>query len=58
MVKGKDALRRYWTMGLEKTPGLRFQVTAVYEGVNTLVIASKMSGKRTARKSSRFGMVL
>lgn len=41
VVKGKDALRRYWTMGLEKTPGLRFQVTAVYEGVNTLVITFK-----------------
>lgn len=39
VVKGKDALRRYWTMGLEKTPGLRFQVTTVYQGVNTLVIA-------------------
>lgn len=39
IVRGKDALRRYWTMGLEKNPGLRFQVTAVYEGVNTLVIA-------------------
>ena len=41
VVKGKDALRRYWTMGLEKTTGLHFQLTAVYEGVNTLVIAFK-----------------
>ncbi|HET8637555.1 MAG TPA: nuclear transport factor 2 family protein [Acidobacteriaceae bacterium] len=41
IVRGKDALRRYWTMGLEKTPGLHFQVTTVYEGVNTLVIAFK-----------------
>ena len=41
VVKGKDALRRYRTMGLEKTPDLRFQVTVVYEGVNTLVIAFK-----------------
>jgi ketosteroid isomerase-like protein len=41
VVKGKDALRRYWTLGLEKNPGLRFQVTTVYEGVNTLVIAFK-----------------
>jgi ketosteroid isomerase-like protein len=41
IVKGKDALRRYWTLGLEKNPGLRFQVTSVYEGVNTLVILFK-----------------
>ena len=41
VVKGKDALRRYWTMGLEKTPGLRFEVRSVYEGVNTLVITFK-----------------
>jgi ketosteroid isomerase-like protein len=41
IVNGKDELRRYWTLGLEKNPGLRFQVTLVYEGVNTLVIAFK-----------------
>lgn len=41
VVNGKDALRRYWTLGLEKTPGLHFQVTAVYEGMNTLVILFK-----------------
>lgn len=41
IVNGKAALCRYWTMGLEKNPGLRFQVTAVYEGVNTLVIGFK-----------------
>ncbi|HEV2299351.1 MAG TPA: nuclear transport factor 2 family protein [Candidatus Acidoferrales bacterium] len=41
IVNGKDALRRYWTAGLAKTPDLHFQVTAIYQGVNTLVIAFK-----------------
>lgn len=38
VVRGKDALRRYWTLGLAKTPDLRFQVRSVYFGVNTLVL--------------------
>ena len=40
-VNGKDALRRYWTAGLALSPDLRFQVTKVYQGTNTLVIAFK-----------------
>jgi ketosteroid isomerase-like protein len=40
-VSGKDALRRYWTAGLAQNPDLRFQVTHVYQGINTLVIAFK-----------------
>lgn len=39
VVRGKDALRQYWLSGLEKNPDLRFRVTAVYRGVDTLVIA-------------------
>jgi hypothetical protein len=38
-VNGKDALRRYWTAALAQNPDLRFQVTKVYQGTNTLVIA-------------------
>ncbi len=41
IVSGKEALRRYWTAGLAKSADLRFQVTTVYQGVNTLVIAFK-----------------
>ena len=41
IVVGKDALRRYWTAALTKSPDLRFQVTNVYQGTNTLVIAFK-----------------
>ncbi len=39
VVKGKDALRSYWTAALMQNPDLHFQVTAVYQGVDTIVIA-------------------
>jgi SnoaL-like domain len=38
VVRGKPALARYWAEGLRLHSGLRFDVTAVYAGVNTLVI--------------------
>ncbi len=39
VVKGKDALRRYWHAALQQNPNLRFEVTAVYQGTDTIVIA-------------------
>lgn len=41
MVRGKDELRRYWTAALAQNPDLRFDVTATYRGVDTVVIAFK-----------------
>jgi ketosteroid isomerase-like protein len=38
VLRGKPALRQYWTRGLELIPDLRFEVVAVYTGVDTLVI--------------------
>ncbi|AKS35738.1 nuclear transport factor 2 family protein [Mycolicibacterium goodii] len=38
VVRGKDALRTYWTTALAGMPDLRFEVVEVYQGVNTLVI--------------------
>jgi ketosteroid isomerase-like protein len=38
VLRGKDALRRYWREGLRRIPDLRFEVVAVYVGVATLVI--------------------
>lgn len=38
VVRGKDALRTYWTAALAALPGLRFEVVGVYRGVSTLVI--------------------
>jgi ketosteroid isomerase-like protein len=38
IVRGKDALRRYWAAGLRRIPDLQFSVEAVYAGVRTVVI--------------------
>ena len=37
-VRGKDALRSYWTVALEGNPELRFELIDVYVGVETLVL--------------------
>ena len=38
VVRGKAALRDYWTEGLRRLPDLHFEVVATYIGVDTLVI--------------------
>jgi hypothetical protein len=37
-VRGKEALRHYWTEGLRRTPDLHFEVLAFYVGIHVLVI--------------------
>jgi len=38
VVRGKAALRDYWTAALAKQPDLQFEVVGVYRGESTLVI--------------------
>jgi hypothetical protein len=38
IIRGKDALRRYWAQGLPLIPDLHFDVIGYYVGVDTLVI--------------------
>lgn len=38
VVRGKPALRYYWTRALQRIRNLRFVVDAVYEGIDTVVI--------------------
>jgi hypothetical protein len=38
VVRGKEALRTYWSEGIRLIPDLRFEVLAVYVGISTLVI--------------------
>ncbi|CAM5741348.1 nuclear transport factor 2 family protein [Mycolicibacterium aubagnense] len=38
VVRGKDALRRYWFTALAALPDLHFEVVATYVGTNALVI--------------------
>lgn len=37
-VRGKEALRHYWTEGISRTPDLHFEVLDLYVGVQVLVI--------------------
>lgn len=38
VIRGKEALRAYWSEGLRRIPDLHFTVVGVYVGVATLVI--------------------
>jgi len=38
VVRGKAALRAYWSAALKGNPELRFDLLGVYSGINTLVI--------------------
>lgn len=38
VLRGKDALRDYWTEGLRQIPDLRFSVERVHAGVDVLVL--------------------
>jgi ketosteroid isomerase-like protein len=37
-VRGKPALREYWTLALRGNPDLHFDLIDVYEGVDTVVL--------------------
>lgn len=39
IVRGKKALRHHWLAALGKSPDLRLRVTAVYRGIDIIVIA-------------------
>ena len=41
VIRGKEALRAYWTAALKRVPDLHFVVQGVYAGVNALVIHYK-----------------
>ncbi len=36
IVVGKSEVRKYWTIGLEKSPNLKFEILDVLVGVNSL----------------------
>jgi ketosteroid isomerase-like protein len=39
VIRGRDALRDYWTRALSMLPDLHFEVEAVYAGVDTIAIS-------------------
>jgi hypothetical protein len=38
VIRGKEALRRYWSEGIRLIPDLHFEILALYVGISTLVI--------------------
>lgn len=38
VLRGKEAIKAYWRVGLERIPDLHFEIVAVYAGVDTIVI--------------------
>jgi hypothetical protein len=38
VIRGKAALRAYWSEGLRRNPDLHFEIEGLYVGVNTIVI--------------------
>jgi ketosteroid isomerase-like protein len=38
VIRGREALRAYWSQALELVPDLKFQIEGVYTGVDTIVI--------------------
>lgn len=38
MLRGKEAIRAYWAVGLARIPDLRFEIVDVYTGVDIVVI--------------------
>ncbi len=37
-IRGKDALRGYWTLALKGNPDLQFELLAVYAGIDTIAL--------------------
>jgi ketosteroid isomerase-like protein len=54
IVRGKSALRRYWTQALRRIPDLRFVVEGVYQGTDTVVIAYRNQDNMRVSEVLRF----
>lgn len=48
-VCGKDEVRKYWTIGLEKNPNLEFELLDLFVGVNSVALC--LYNKTANRKS-------
>ena len=49
IVVGKSEVRKYWTIGLEKSPDLKFELVELFTGVNSvaLYLFNTSSNKRS-----------
>ncbi len=54
VLKGKDAMRPYWSAGLAAKPALHFDIIAVFAGVNTVSISYSSRGRKRACETFLF----
>lgn len=54
VVRGKPALRRYWTQALQQIPDLRFVINSIYHGIDTIVIAYRNKDNKLVSEVLRF----
>ncbi|MBY0443442.1 MAG: nuclear transport factor 2 family protein [Mycobacteriaceae bacterium] len=54
IVRGKPALRRYWTRALQRVPNLRFTIEDVYQGIDTIVIVYRNQNDALVSEVLRF----
>jgi ketosteroid isomerase-like protein len=54
VIRGKHALRRYWTIAVESIPDLRFVVEGVYQGIDTIVIAYRNQNNDAVNEVLKF----
>ena len=44
ILRGKQALRAYWSAALAQVPDLHFELTSLFAGVDSLLIGFRMNG--------------
>lgn len=54
VIRGKPALRRYWTQALERLTDLHFVVEAVSRGIDTIVITYRNQNDGLVNEVLRF----
>jgi hypothetical protein len=54
VIRGKEALRAYWSTGLERFPDLRFELVGLYSGIDTIVVNYRNQNGALAGEVLRF----
>ena len=54
-VRGKSALRQYFSTGLRKLPDLKFTLQRVYSGVNSIMVEFRRSDGAKGAELMEFG---
>lgn len=54
VLRGKDALRAYWSVALAQVPDLHFELTTLYAGIDSLLIGFRMNGAAERFEILRF----